>query len=70
MRQAMKMCGCAVMMPHICKDIRCEIGRLHTPTFNLLREHSITRDQQAAMVYLEFPAMGNPYPSIESHHSI
>jgi hypothetical protein len=46
------------MKTHILKDIHSESRRLRIPTFNLLRQHSITIDQQAAMLQVKLPAMG------------
>lgn len=47
-----------VMKPHIFKDTHSESRRLRNPTFNLLREHSSTIDQQAAMLQVKLLAMG------------
>ena len=51
-------CIDTVMKPHIYKDTHSESRRLRNPTFNLLREHSSTIDQQAAMLQVKLPAMG------------
>jgi len=55
-----------VMKPYFFKDTHSESRRLRNPTFNLLRKHSITIYQQAAMLQVKLPAMENSYLSIET----